>query len=78
MTPLFASPASIARLPVIDRVGVLVDCVKIASKAPLIVSVRTYVPLTIATPSTIAIAVSVGAQLAAEQSLERDPGHDER
>ena len=44
--------------------------------AALIVSVRTKVPLTIATPITIANAVRDGAELPSEKAAERDPGHD--
>ena len=48
---------------------------KIAWKPALIVSVRTKVPLTIATPITIASEVSSEPELAPEQVLERDADH---
>ena len=41
----------------------LYDCEKIELNAPLIVSVRTNVPLAIATPSTIAVAVRAARSL---------------
>ena len=43
------------------------ELAKIESNALCIVSVRTNVPLTIATPRTIAIAVSDGAELAGRE-----------
>ena len=49
--------------------------VKIVSNALSIESVRTYVPLTMATPSTIAIAVSAVRSLRPEQPLQREPRH---
>ena len=61
-----------AVLPVMMTSAFLYDCEKIALKAPLIVSVRTNVPLAIATPSTIAVAVNAARKLAPEQSLHCD------
>ena len=62
--------ASNADLPVIDRVGARGRRrVKIASNALSIESVRTNVPLTIATPRTIAIAVSAVRSFRASRPL---------
>ena len=52
-----------AVLPVMTTSAFLYDCEKIELNAPLIVSVRTNVPLAIATPSTIAVAVRAARSL---------------
>jgi hypothetical protein len=52
-----------AVLPVMMTSAFLYDCEKIELNAPLIVSVRTNVPLAMATPSTIAVAVSAARSL---------------
>ena len=54
MPSLFSNAA----LPLITMSAFLYDWPTIVSKPAFIVSVRTYVPLIIATPSTIAIAVN--------------------
>ena len=62
-------------LPVITAAVSLYEPAKIWSNADLIVSVRTYVPLTMATPSTIASAVRSARSLRLDEPLERDGDH---
>ena len=62
-------------MPLITAFDPLRTSVKIESNALSIESVSMNVPATIATPSTIAIAVSDGAELPSEETLERDADH---